>query len=582
MSKIVLFQEKKAQETIKKITEITFVPLIYFLLSLTLLLMLTGLIASNDLEVGLLAFVLTVFAMPLLLSVGKEPPRTDLVSLLLSPLVLGSVLLPTVSLDVALETISVLVLIALGTLLTGPFRSKSWEIFVPLIINSLVFLSRSGVINVYQGAIAIVLTLTSVLMAMFRNVTESINGMDRVIVNVFVIAIAIAELEAGPEITNLITDCVVKIMESPSTRFVYVPAMSVVATLAFRAPAHVTFVSMVVTVLTSLLVIFYQRELLKRPGQFTGIISFMVSVALVLVNSFSLHSVLLTVFGLNVLFAVKIVIPNLLSTLQYAIKLFQSMWRMYCVMIRPNRCTDCFNLFFPEFVALIGMTTGGCSPFAIYKITSLTIICKRVHTGILWNYSSTSVITLLIYFTQFLILLIVVSNIRTFYGSLFVLLVRHILVSPLALKVVTFVPLLITLFAMETTSLFMIVLLATGLILLYISVMIFIYFKRQSGEYCLLVFIPSFVIGILITGITSLFAGLISSFACMLCCLVVSLKVSFESKAWALILTAGLGVSVWLAPTEEIATEELVALVAVISIILETNTAPWPKQCLSK
>ena len=528
--------------------------------------------------------------MPWLLCAGKEPPRTDLVSLLLSPLVLGSVLLPTVPLEVALKTMLVLVLTILGTLLTRPFGAKSLEIFVPVLINSLVFFSRFGIVTAYQGAIAIVITLTAV-MTMFRNVKESYEGMEKAIENVFVIALGIAKLVATLDPTNTLTKetaeglvlCIVKIMESPSTRFAYVPAMSVVVTLVPRAPAHVTFVSMVVTALSSLLLILNQREILERPGKFTGIIFVIVSVALIFVKSFSLPPVLMTIFGLSVLFAANFEFMDLFKILQPATQLFLTLWKIYCDENRPDRCTDCFNLFFPEFLALVTMAIERCSIFEIWTIISLTILSKRLYTWMLWNYFSSMWITLLIHFIQFLFLLLV-SNIRAICVGLFTLLLRQNIVNETNFKVVTFLPPLITLFVLETTSLPVMVLVVAGLRILS-RFLVFITSGMSMSPleaYHALVLVSAFVICILISGIVSEFMGIISGFAYVLCCDSVLLKLSLESKAWALLLTSGLGVSVWLAPTKKIGMDELLTLVSLILIIAETNTAPWPKQCFSE
>ena len=207
MSKIALFQKKKAQTAVKKETEFT---TICILLGLSVVFFLLSFIAPKDyistLEtIRFLTLAFTAFVMPWLLSAGKEPPRTDLVSLLLSPLALGSVLLPTVPLDVALKTMSALVLTELGTLLTRHFEAKSLEKIVPVLINILVFFSWFGIVTIYQGAIAIVLTLT-IVMAMFQNTTECLRAIETAIENVFVIALGIAKLVARLDPTNNLTE----------------------------------------------------------------------------------------------------------------------------------------------------------------------------------------------------------------------------------------------------------------------------------------------------------------------------------------------------------------------------------------
>ena len=272
--------------------------LIYILLGLTVVVYLLSFFVPSDYTSTLTTlWVLTLasaaFVMPFLLSAGREPPQADLISLLLSPLALSSVLLPTVPLDVALETISVLVLTVLGTFLTRHFEAKSLEKFVGVLINILVFFSWFGIVTVYQGAIEIVLSLT-IVMAMFQNTAECFRAIERAIENVFVIALWIAKLVARLDPTNRLTEeltkslvsFILKIMESPFTRFVYVPAISVAVTLVPRSPTYVTFVSTVVTVLSSLLLILYQTEILERPENFTGRIFVIVSVALVFVDSF--------------------------------------------------------------------------------------------------------------------------------------------------------------------------------------------------------------------------------------------------------------------------------------------------------
>ena len=569
------FQGEQTRTNIKRKAELFTVPRILILLGLTVVLILSKLIVPSNLEtLWFLTLSFTAFVMPWWLSAGKEP-RIDLVSLLLPPLVLGSVLLPTVPLDVASETMLVLVLTLLGTLLTRPFGAKFLEIFVPLLINIVVFFSRFGIVTEYKDAITIVITLTVVL-ASYLNVSDSLKGIDRAVEKVFVIVLRIAKLVARLDPTNRLTEetaeglvlCIVKIIESPSTRFAYVPAMSVLVTLVPRAPAHVTFVSAVVTALSSLLVILFQRKISERPVRFTVIIFYIVSVALVLVNSFSLLSVLLTTFGLSVLFAANFEIPDVLKQIQQTTQLCLSLWEMYCTMIRPNRCTDSFNLFFPEFVALITMTTEGCSQFAICAITSLTLICKRVCTSMLWNHFSSTWITLLIYFIQFLILLLVVSSIRAIYGGLFAFWARHIIVNPSGFQIGSFVPLLITLFAMGTTSFFIMVPVITGLIfLMHIILRKICVFLMSLFPYNQYLFQRSIVNRGISHASKSIFVGL---------------QLSFESKVWALILAAGLVISVLLVPVEEIGMVELLTLVFVILIIAETNTAPWPKQCLSE
>ena len=569
--KLLFFQGEQGKTRIKKETELVTVP--WMLLGLTVVLILTGLI---DLDT-LWFLTMTFTALMMLFCVGKGPPRTDLVSLLLPPLVLGSILLPTVPLDVALETISGLVLIALGTLLSIHFEVKSLEKFIPVLINILGFMF--GIATVYRGAIAIVVTLTSV-MAMSRNVTESIKAIDKAIERVFQIAVRLAELldifhELGADFTNLLISIIVEIIDSPFIRFVYVPAMSVVVTLVPRAPAHVTFVSMVFTSLSSLLLIFYQsmqRDILKRPAEFIGIISVIVNVALILVNSFSVPPFLVSNIGLCLLFATNVQIQNLMNDSPNL-----SLWEIYCVLIRPHRCTDCFTLFFPEFLVFITMMTEGCSPFAIYTITLLTVLTKRIYTRMLWNYSSSKWITLLIYFIQFLILLLVVSNIRAIYGGLLALLVRFLIATKMDQIPIIFVPLLLALFVMGTTSFFIIVLMVIWHVIL---IPLIIFFTSRIVNYLTIFFITYLASGILIAGATSQSTGLIFSITYfMLLCI---FAMSFESKVWALMLTAGLGVGLWLTPAEQIGIVELVALAFLISIIAETNTAPWPKQCSSE
>ena len=273
-------------------------------------------------------------------------------------------------------------------------------------------------------------------------------------------------------------------------------------------------------------------------------------------------------------------------------KLLSLMCTIYLKLMRQERCKLKYIFFVPASVVLITMLIVKCSPLAINVTVILMIVSTNIYISIGWKYLPLIPIS---------VFLSVTSKVRTVIGTLVVygrwevIVLLWLLLSVIITTIsrilfdglfntvsewtdhlpATIVRMLIELFVLATAYFTVIILFSAVHLSLNIIEIVRSTSWKYLGKWC------SIVLTLLLPATVSPSLGLISIVGFLFSVFLVQ-RVKRESDVWAVILATGVGVSMSLVSVNEIGSAELVTLAVAVWVIVDTNATPLHAMTLSK